>query len=34
VIEESRIKPGGVTPEEREQLIAGLEELLMRTRRV
>jgi ParB family chromosome partitioning protein len=34
VIEESRIKPGGVTPEEREQLIAVLEELLMRTRRV
>lgn len=34
VIQESRIQRGCVTPEEREQLIALLEELLMRVRRV
>ena len=34
VIEEARIQRGLVTPEEREQLIAVLEELLMRVRRV
>jgi ParB/RepB/Spo0J family partition protein len=34
VIEEARIQRGSVTPEEREQLIAVLEELLMRVRRV
>jgi ParB family chromosome partitioning protein len=34
VIEEARIQRGRVTPEEREQLIAVLEELLMRVRRV
>jgi ParB family chromosome partitioning protein len=33
VIEETRIHRGGLTPEEREQLIAVLEELLMRVRR-
>jgi ParB family transcriptional regulator, chromosome partitioning protein len=33
IIEEARIQRGGVTPEEREQLIAVLEELLMRVRR-
>jgi ParB family chromosome partitioning protein len=33
IIEEARIHRGGVTPEEREQLIAVLEELLMRVRR-
>lgn len=33
VIEEARIQRGNVTPEEREQLIAVLEELLMRVRR-
>lgn len=33
VIEEARIQRGKVTPEEREQLIAVLEELLMRVRR-
>ncbi|WP_198133795.1 ParB/RepB/Spo0J family partition protein [Anaeromyxobacter dehalogenans] len=34
VIEEARIQRGVVTPDEREQLIAILEELLMRVRRV
>jgi ParB/RepB/Spo0J family partition protein len=34
VVEEARIQRGLVTPEEREQLIAVLEELLMRVRRV
>ena len=34
VIQEARIQRGSVTPEEREQLIAVLEELLMRVRRV
>jgi ParB family transcriptional regulator, chromosome partitioning protein len=34
VIEEARIQRGSVTPEEREQLIAVLEELLTRVRRV
>jgi hypothetical protein len=34
VIEEARIQRGLVTPDEREQLIAVLEELLMRVRRV
>jgi ParB/RepB/Spo0J family partition protein len=34
VIEEARIQRGLVTPEEREQLIAVLEELLMRVRRM
>jgi ParB family chromosome partitioning protein len=34
VIEEARIQRGVVTPDEREQLIAMLEELLMRVRRV
>jgi hypothetical protein len=34
VIEEARIQRGLVTPEGREQLIAVLEELLMRVRRV
>lgn len=33
IIEEARIRRGSVTPEEREQLIAVLEELLMRVRR-
>jgi ParB family transcriptional regulator, chromosome partitioning protein len=33
VIEETRIHRGGLTPEEREELIAVLEELLMRVRR-